>query len=372
MSIKQAFWGGVSRRHGRGRPHRGHRPLEFSISVGPPGVLLVAALLLGGCGGKTKEHERSSEPSAPAIRVKVSSIVMRAVGHTEEVVGTVRARERATLEAKVAGQIAEMPVRLGDKVKAGALLARLDAPEINARLKSAAAGLELAGREWKRVSTLFEQQAATRADYESAESRLHIAKAAQAEAQAMLGYVKITAPFAGRVARKYAERGDLAVPGKPLLELEDPSELELEAFVPDSLAGSLRQGASVQIRSESGANTITGTVTEIAPASDPTSRTLLVKLALPAADNLQPGRFARLLVPVGERESLLVPAAAVVRRGQLEMVFVVAGGKARMCLVRVGRGSGEAVEIRSGLPVTGDVVVQGAAQLVDGQPVIVE
>ena len=128
-------------------------------------------------------------------------------------VGTVRAKLRATLEAKLSGRIDKMPVLLGQTVKAGQLVAHLDAAEIKARLEQAEAGLQQAERDWKRTSALFDQQAATRSDYDAAESRYQVAKAALAEAQAMMGYVEVLAPFDGVVTKKWADAGDLAAPG---------------------------------------------------------------------------------------------------------------------------------------------------------------
>jgi multidrug efflux pump subunit AcrA (membrane-fusion protein) len=94
-----------------------------------------------------------------------------------------------------------------------------------------------------------------------------------------------------------------------------------------------------------------------------------VKLDLPNQPSLMPGRFARLMVPVGENDSMFVPGAAVVQRGQLEIAFVVSDQHARMHLVKTGKRSGEEVEILSGLDAGDSVVIEGTAQLVDGQPV---
>ena len=134
-----------------------------------------------------------------------------------------------------------MPVVLGQPVKAGELVARLDAAEIVARLDQAEASLQQAERDWKRIAALFEQQAVTRAEYEAADTRRRVAEGAAAEAKAMMGYVELVAPFDGVVTKKWVEVGDLATPGKPLLTLEAPSELQLEADVPEAMASHVQR-----------------------------------------------------------------------------------------------------------------------------------
>jgi RND family efflux transporter MFP subunit len=288
---------------------------------------------------------------------------------TEEVVGTVRAKLQSTLEAKLSGRIDKLPVVLGQRVKAGELVARLEAPEINARLDQAEAALEQAGRDWKRISSLFEQQAVTRAEYDTAQARQRVAKGAAAEAKAMMSYVEVVAPFDGVVTKKWADVGDLAAPGKPLIAIEDPSALQLEADVPQAIASHVQRGARLAARVDGVGGELTGTVSEIAPTFDSVSRTLRVKVDLSEQPGLSSGQFARLVVPVGESNSLRVPVSAVVQRGQLEIVFVVANQHAQLHLVKSGKRVGDELEILSGLHAGDSVVIDGAAQLTDGQPV---
>jgi RND family efflux transporter MFP subunit len=110
-------------------------------------------------------------------------------------------------------------------------------------------------------------------------------------------------------------------------------------------------------------------VSEIAPAADPNSRTFRVKLDLPPDAGLRLGQFARVLIPLGETPALCVPAAAVVRRGQMDLVYVVEDGRARLRLVKVGKSLGPEVELLSGVQAGDLVVSEGAARLRDGQPV---
>jgi RND family efflux transporter MFP subunit len=185
----------------------------------------------------------------------------------------------------------------------------------------------------------------------------------------MMANVEILAPFDGVVTRKWADVGDLAQPGKQLLDIEDPTRLQLEADVPEAIAGKIGRNARMAVRFSDNGGELSGTVTEIAPIADPISRTFRVKLDLPGGSGLMSGQFARLLVPVGETSMLRVPSSAVVQRGQMEIVFAVENQHARLHLVKTGRHVGDEVCVLSGLDPGDSVVTAGAALLTDGQPV---
>jgi membrane fusion protein, multidrug efflux system len=324
-------------------------------------------VLLAGC-GKAHPGHTGAQPELPSVQVRTQTVEAKPLAAIEEVVGTVRAKLSATIEAKTSGRITGLPVIVGQKVKAGELVARLDAPEIKARLDQAEASLQQADRDAKRVSSLFDQQAATRAEYEAADSRYQVAKAVVAEARAIMGFVEILAPFDGVVTRKWVNVGDQATPGKPLVDIEDPSKLRLEADVPEAIASSIKEDARLTIRVGQSTGDLSGTMAEIAPIADPTSRTVRVKLDVPASPGLMLGQFARLMVPAGEYTSMRVPTSALVRRGQMEILFVVENQHARLHLVKTGRRVNDETEILSGLDSGDSVVLDNPWQLVDGQP----
>lgn len=328
-------------------------------------------MLLASC-GKPPEPGSSSEADLPVAPVRLQPAERAQRLLTEEVVGTLRAKVRATLEAKISGRIEEMPVALGQRVSAGDLIARLDAAEIKARLEQAQASLQQSEKDWNRVAALFKGQAVTRSEYDAAEARHRVSQAQLAESEAMMRYVEVRAPFAGVVSRKWVDVGDLASPGKPLIDLENPSQLQVEADVPEMLSGSMQLGASWAVRLDGGVPEIQGRLAEMAPSVDPSSRTVKVKVDLPSAAGLMPGRFARLLVPMGEHSTVTVPASAVVQRGQLEMVFVVTNNRAQLHLVRTGKRIGDRVEVLSGLEAGHRVASDGATALLDGQRVEVQ
>jgi RND family efflux transporter MFP subunit len=185
------------------------------------------------------------------------------------------------------------------------------------------------------------------------------------EAESMLGYTRIVAPFDGTVARRPANEGDLAAPGVTVIEIDGTDRMRVEADVPGSLAN-LAVGTSLRV--ESGAQSAAGVLAEISSSADPQSRTVLAKIDLPAGSGFIPGQFVSVAIPAGEISPVLVPAAAVTRVGQIERVFVIENGRAVLRIVRTGATFGDSVELTAGLD-AGEQVAITAAPLRDGQRV---
>lgn len=333
-------------------------------------LFIVAGLTiaLAGCG-----HNPESGAAKPLPNATVSALVVASKPRiaTEEVAGTVRAKLRSVLEAKVSGKLEQLLVVPGQQVKAGELLAVIDAREVQARYDQAVALKQQADADLKRLTSLLEQRVLSPAEYDNAQARARVTIASVTEAETMLSYTKVTAPFAGVITRKHADVGDLATPGKPLLEMEDSNTLRLEADVPEAVVGKLTLGDKLPVRISALENELQGVVCEIAPAADPNSRTFLVKLDLPKTAGLRAGQFGRVSMPVGETRALRVPVSAVLQRGQMEMVFVINDGKAQLRLVKTGKRIGDEVELVSGVSAGEKIVADNVTGLIDGQPLTV-
>lgn len=329
---------------------------------------LTGAVLFAGC-GKHDGDEPAAEPAAPPVAVVTESVQVQPLWDEEEVVGNVEAAQRSVLSAKVTGVVDAVNVAPGAKVTRGQVLATIDAREIKARLDSAVAAQDQARKDFARIEKLLQSGSSTRQEFDAATTRLRTADAALVEARTMLQYTEITAPFDGVVTRKLVEVGDLATPGKPLLELENASLLRFECEIPEALVDKVQMGGELPVMIDAAGAELTGKVSEIAPSASAGSRTFLVKLDLPAAEKLRAGQFGRVRVPVRERPAVLVTEAAVVRRGQIESVFVVEESKARLRLVKTGRKMNGKVEVLSGLSGGEAVVVRDAHLLRDGAAV---
>ncbi len=277
--------------------------------------------------------------------------------------GTIRSRTVAQVAAKVMARALEVKATVGTSVKAGEVLAVLDGRDVRARVDQAKSALDgakaqaaQAQADFFRVKGLYEKQAATQRDFEAAEAR---AKAVQAqvsqaenavrESEVMLAETTVRAPFDGVVAERLLEPGDTAVPGKPLFIVHDPARLRLEAQVPESCAQKASVGMEVRSRIDALGREVMARIEEISPVADPQSRTFLIKAALPAEKDLRPGAFGRFLQPCGKKTALLIPASAVTRSGQLEIVRVLEGTEVLTRHVRTGKAHGTQVEVLSGL-----------------------
>lgn len=328
-------------------------------------LTVVAVLALVAC------HSKKQTPpeSMPPVAIRTVVVESKARRSSEEVVGTVRAKLRAAIEAKVSARIEALLVAPGQMVKAGELLAQLDSREIQAKLDQALAVREQATHDLARSRELLDKKITTQADFDAVQARASVAEGAAREMETMLGYTKIVAPFDGIITRKLADVGDLAAPGRAIIEMEDPRTLRFEADVPEALIGNVKIGAKLSVQVSAEAAPIDGTVVEIAPVADAASRTFLVKLDLPSAEGVRSGQFGRVWVPTGESRSIRVPASAVVVRGQMEYVFVVADEHGELRIVRTGKRADGEVEILSGLSSGERVVSEGVESLRDGQPI---
>jgi RND family efflux transporter MFP subunit len=316
--------------------------------------------------------ESQAETELPPAVVRVQTVESKQRVATEEVVGTVRPKLSSVIEAKVSGKIEKMLVMPGQNMKVDELLVQLDAREVQAQLDQALALRQQAESDSKRATDLFQQKILSQSEYDSAQSKFRVADAAATQAETLLGYTKVTAPFAGVITRKYADVGDLASPGKPLLEMEDARDLRLEADVPEAVISHLTLGDKPGVRVSGISNELEGVVSEIAPAADPNSRTFLVKLDLPPTSGLRAGQFGRAAMPVGETSALRAPASSVVQRGQMELIFVVVKDHAQLRIIKTGKRIGDEVELVSGVDAGEQVVVDGAVNLMDGQPLTIK
>ncbi|MBL9115442.1 MAG: efflux RND transporter periplasmic adaptor subunit [Verrucomicrobiaceae bacterium] len=325
----------------------------------------IPLILLASCGHQDAPNATSL--SLPSVPVKVDAAKLQPYTATEEVVGTVRSKQRATVEAKISGRILDYTATPGSLVKKGDVLAALDAADIQARVDQAEAMLAQAKSDFDRQKQLMQGNATTRQEFDATNARLKVATATLSEAQTMLGYAKVTAPFDGVITRKLAEVGDLAMPGKPLLEIEAPESLRFEADLPEAIIDRVKLGDKLRVKLTTALDAV---VSEISPVADPVSRTFRIKLDLPATNGLRTGQFGRVSVPLSATNVLTVPSASIIKRGQLELVFLVNGGKASLRLIKTGKVIGERVEIISGIEEEDQIILTNNVS--DGQPVTVQ
>jgi RND family efflux transporter MFP subunit len=274
------------------------------------------------------------------------------------------------LAARVSASVIELPWREGDRVGAGAVVARLDDAALRSALAAAESGAQAAEVDRARFEALLAKGAATPREVEESVARAAASRAAVAMARENLAYAALRAPFAGTIASLPARVGDVVSPGAAVIEVEGDSGLEALATVDAASISRLRPGESVEVLVDGQPGPLQATVRAIAQAGDPATHRFEVKADLPRAEGLRSGLFARLRVPAAEGAATLsVPASGVFARGGLTGVFVVADGAARLRWVAAGVPAGGRVEIRAGLE-AGERVALDPAGLAEGLAVV--
>lgn len=318
-------------------------------------LALLAAFLIAPLASPARAGEATPPPLAA---ITVGSRMDAAAYQAEARVEAVR---QAALAVPVAGAVTELKVLAGDRVAAGQMLLQVEgkaaadqAAAAHAQIAAAEAQRVQARQEYARAKALAAQKFLSAAALDQAEAKFRSAEA-QARAQiasagaaaAQAGLYRLTAPFAGWVSQVDTERGDVAVPGKPLLTVYDPSALRVTATVPATVAERVRRDALPEIAiAPDGAAPLRLTPSKVTwlPSTDPLAQTRTVRLDLPAGADVQrlpPGTFARAAFPLAagkaEAAPLTVPAKALVRRGELTAVYVLdTAQRPRLRYVRPG------------------------------------
>lgn len=373
-------------------------------------MFVLLAATTAACGG----HAPETTEARPPVSVATVAADVRDLPEAIDVGGTVKARTVAVLTSRIMGQVRQVLVQPGARVRQGQLLAVLDSREMDANRErtqamvvaasqgrsaaesdkaGAEAALQLARATFARISTLREKKAATAQELDEAQAGLRAAearakasdaalaaatanasgaRAASDAAQIQSGYSRITAPFAGTVSQKHVDAGTMTMPGTPIVTVEQGGGFEVELQIDDSRAARVDWNAAPRVTfTGSGGDevTVTGKVVERAVALD-AARTLIAKVSVPESAPVRTGMFARVVFAGATRRALAVPADAIVQRGQLDAVFVVEDGRAHYRVIEAGQRSDDVVEVRAGLA-RGETVVRAVpAALVDGAPVV--
>ncbi len=349
-------------------------------------------LFFTGCGTSPKKVE---VPPRPVIHgVKVQIVKGKKIPDYDQAVGTIKSKKTAELSSKIMGQILAVEAEQGESVHQGEPLIFISSRSIRKKeeeafdhykqavwaLKEAEQEKKLAHVTWKRYRNLFIQKAISPQESDEiavkknianlnllqAEAEVKMAESNLEQTKVMLSDAEIDAPFSGIVVKKIAHVGDMAVPGMPLLTLEDDSEYFLKAHLNENLLPVLKKGMKILVKIPSLSKTLNGKIVRIDPVVSPETRTFEVKIAL-KGESLSSGLYAEAEIPVSEKKVILVPKKALVRKGDLIGVYAVnQKGIVSYRLIRTGEKKGIFVEIVSGLHPGNLIIVKGLKQVIDG------
>ncbi|HRP23116.1 efflux RND transporter periplasmic adaptor subunit [Thauera sp.] len=314
---------------------------------------------------------------AVAVRAEVPTIRVesRALPAATVVEASIEAVRQSTLAAQIPGRVLEMAVDAGDRVRKGQVLVRIDPAEAAAAVAAADAGvahaqtaLANARAEYARARSLVERKFlsqsaldAARTQFQAAEAQLRAAQAQRAQAATVQGHATVVSPLDGVVSARHIEAGEMAQPGRSLLTVHDPAQMRAVAdLAPQRLAELGTDGIRARVELGDGGRFIEAAALTVLPAADARTHTVRVRVDLPAeVEGVLPGSFARVhfqpaAVPdvSATAAPVVIPAAAVLRRGELTAVYVADGGGGfGLRQIRLGRllPGGEAIEVLSGL-----------------------
>jgi RND family efflux transporter MFP subunit len=337
-------------------------------------------LLLASCGPADKAKPAHAETAPRPVRV--GRVELRPMERALQVVGTLSARDEATVSAQVAGQIEKNHVDFGDRVAAGQELVLIDVTAYEALVRQSAANLARATasaanaeQNLKRVQELQKEKIASTSDLEQAvaesgkaQADVKAAEAADAIARLNLERSRVRAPFDGAVAQRLASVGDYVAIGTPILRIIQTDPLRLRLEVPERESVAVRPGQVVRLTVDGDTNSYPGRIVRMAPAIREVDRMLLVEADVPNQGGLRAGLFARAQIIVNAGEpALSIPPSALIAFAGLEKVVVIRDGKAAEKTVTTGRRGAGWIEIVSGVS-DGETVVLDPAGIRTGQP----
>lgn len=351
-------------------------------------IFLVASMLLASCSGDKKEKESKQENP---VSVQVGNPTQQS-GEQITVSGQIESQETAIISTRVMGFISSIKVKPGGRVRKGQLLATISNDDILAKraqaqamISEAEAALKDAQMDYDRFQELYGLQSASAKEFENATLRYNSLKAnAEArqqiknEADAMLVYTNLVAPFSGVITQKHIDEGSMANPGMPIITLEQPDGYYVRAFVSESEVGKLKNGMGAEVTVKSSGKQFTGKISEISPSSQFTGGQFQIKIIVPAIENT--GLFSGMYVNVTMTlenasgvQSLFIPASAIVHKDQLTGLYIVSENQtAQLRWLKVGKAHGDEVEILSGLNPGETFITQSEGKLYSGVPVSIK
>ncbi|MBV8977177.1 MAG: efflux RND transporter periplasmic adaptor subunit [Alphaproteobacteria bacterium] len=325
--------------------------------------------------------QQAPPPAPPPPSVGVSTARLVKMAPKVSLPGTVVSRSDSQLASEVEGRIAWV-AEVGTAVKQGDVVARIDNKLASLQLQSdksnaarLAAQLRYDREQAARMDNLFNQSAIAKSTRDQALSTKDMDSAALAQAEAsfkksqyQFSHSDIRAPFSGRVVARLINAGEYATPGKPVVRLVDTQSLEVSVQSPIDTARNVAEGTQLAVELQG--KSVPARVRAIVPVGDIASRTIEVRLALPAGAGLV-GDAAKVFMPSDlPRDVVAVPRDALVLREESTYVFKVdRKDKAQRVAVETGAEEGAMVEIKGAVTPGDRVIVRGAERLEAGQKV---
>ncbi len=328
----------------------------------------VALVLAGGC--KKKEESQTGKGPRPVL-ITARKAELRPVEIREESVGYIEGREAPAVSAEVSGRVNAVLVDNGASVRAGDVLAKIDDGDLRLRHESALAAASNAEKNVARLKDLFAEKVVPESQLDDAQTQLTALRSQLATAARDLKRATVTAPLTGKVQSRMVAEGDYVNPGKPMFMMAGANRLQIHLPFPESIANRFEVGQAVRLTSPTDPGAaMDGKISEIRPAVASGSRSIDVIVNKNNPGGWMPGASVTGSVLLEYHQAaVLVPALCVVLRPAGEVVYAVAGNKARAVPVKTGVRQEGMVEIISGLKGDEILAADGASYLTDGAAV---
>jgi len=349
-----------------------------------PGVVVIILVILAIFFGiKVKEKKnrieaekaeglKTEQPSPNVIALKIQATTIE---DCLNLPGVISPWEDLLVRTEVSGQIITVPVKEGDLVVKGQVLARLDRRDYENRLAQAEAAYNLAKLEYDRFSKLSKMKATSEAQLDKSLARLKETKANLASAKLELERTVIIAPMSGYINRLDAKVGLLVNRPDSIAQILDTNKIKVEIGIPESDIDAIQNLEEARITVEAlGGKTFIGQKIFLSRQPDSFSRVYNLKLAVNnTKGQLRPGMFCRVeLVKHRYEEAISIPLYAVISRRKEQFVYIANGSKAHYRKVELGVLDGWQVQITDGLKVEDQVIIVGHRSLEDGQKINIQ
>ena len=331
-------------------------------------VIPIATLaLLMSCSGN--KSEEATETQNEKVKVKVETVSVQDVEQLSEFTATVEANIKNNIAPQTPFRIEKIFAEVGDHVKAGQLLAKMDATS----LKQAKIQLDNQEIEFKRIDELYKVGGASKSEWDTAKMNLDIRETSYKN---LLENTSLLSPINGVVTARNYDNGDMYSGGEPVLVVEQITPVKLYINVSEGYFTKVKKGAPVSVKVDVyGDEEFEGKISLVYPTIDPATRTFPVEIQLVNRDQrVRPGMFARATLNFGTQDHVVVPDLAIVKRAGSgdRYVYVYKNGKVSYNKVELGRRMDTEYELISGVDNNSQVVIAGQSKLADGVEVEVE
>ena len=337
------------------------------------GVVVVAALvaikvgLLQGDSHKATGNRMGGAGAGGTAAVRAVVLGTHRIADRVTTVGTILANEDVDVRSEISGRVESISFQEGSRVRKGQVLVKLADAELRAQAARAESRFAMAQDETGRQKQLFEQNLSSQREYDTAVNELNVAKADADLVKAQLAKTVIKAPFDGKVGLRFVSEGSYVSPATPITSIQDDSPVKLDFSVPERYASRLKNGDRIQFTVQGTTRVFDGTIYAMEPSIDTATRTLRVRATNPNTDGaLVPGAFADINIVLAERQSLSIPAFALIPELKGHRVLVYSGGKAESRSVEIGTRSDTTVEIVKGVAAGDTLITSGILQLKPG------